>query len=195
MTSSVVAAIIVSYAMQLPPPTSRLRFRLYREDDLDAVTSMFGDPDARRFYPNMIDENESRRWIRWNLDHYRTYGFGLWVIESREGGTFVGDCGLTYQQVEGDRMLEVGYHVQARHRGRGLAVEAGHACVAHALGLLGAASVCSIVDPDNTPSLRVASRLHSHSREFTNHKGNPMVLFWTEAGDEWEHRGRPTPRA
>lgn len=168
--------------MQLPSPTARVRFRPYRQHDVAAVTTMFADPHARRFYPKMISDDQSRQWISWNLDNYKTHGFGLWVIEDKEVGTFLGDCGLTYQPVDGEEVLEVGYHLQDRHRGQGYATEAGRACVAHAFGVLDTVSVCSIVDPDNSPSIQVASRMHQHHRDFIDSNGNMMLLYWTESG-------------
>ena len=163
-----------------PPPTTRLRFRQYSADDVSAVIEMFDDPEARRWYPAASNPDEAVGWIDWNLDNYKTTGFGLWVIEQRTTGNFLGDCGLTYQAVEGERILEVGYHVQARHRGNGYAYEAARACVAFALGDLGAAAVCSIVDPRNEASIRVASGVHSSNRTVTKDNGEAMNLYWTD---------------
>lgn len=44
-------------------------------------------------------------------EKYAEHGYGLWVVETREG-PFVGDCGLAWQQVNGTLKLEVGYHVR-----------------------------------------------------------------------------------
>ena len=79
-----------------PPTTERLKFRPYRDTDASAVAEMFGDPEARRWYPAMIDREAALTWIRWNLDGYQTSGVGLWVVEDRLTSTFLGDCGLTY---------------------------------------------------------------------------------------------------
>ena len=108
-----------------------------------------------------------------------THGFGLWVIEHKKKGSFLGDCGLTYQLVERQQLLEVGYHLQARHRGNGYATEAGRACIAYAFDDLAPSLVCSIVDPDNTASIGVASRLHATHRTFTNDGGQTMRLYWS----------------
>jgi RimJ/RimL family protein N-acetyltransferase len=162
----------------IPPPTARVRFRPYRPDDADAVAVMFDDDQARRFYPAMGQPGAAARWIQSNLAGYQTAGFGLWVIEHRDTGEFLGDCGLTLQPVDGRRLVEVGYHLTAAHRGRGYATEAGRACITHALHHLGVPLVCSIVDPANTPSIGVASRLHPHRRT-ADYKGRPMLLFWT----------------
>jgi RimJ/RimL family protein N-acetyltransferase len=165
----------------LPRPTERLQFREYRDDDLDYVTAMFGDPQARRFYPEMDTPEAFRGWIEWSKRNYRDHGFGLWAIEDLATGEFLGDCGLTYQPVEGDRLLELGYHLLARQRGRGLATEAGTACLVYAFDQLAAPFVCSTVHPDNAPSMAVARRLHTFERTYLKDDGQTRMLFWTEA--------------
>ncbi len=143
---------------------------------------MFADPLARRFYPRMEDPQECQRWIEWSLDCYARHGMGLWVVEHRRTGVFLGDCGLTYQPVEGSDLVEVGYHVVASQRGMGYATEAARACMEYAFGALGHRSVCSIVDPDNHASIGVASRLHEERRSFATADGGTMLLFWSERG-------------
>jgi RimJ/RimL family protein N-acetyltransferase len=165
---------------EIPTWTDRICLRPYRLADDAEVAEMFADPRARRFYPDMAGPDKAAGWIQWNLDNYATYGFGLWVIEHREAGSFLGDCRLTYQHVETQRMLEVGYHVQEQHRGRGYATEAGRACIAYAFDELDAPLVCSILDPANTVSLAVAARLHASRRTFTKADGQRMWLYWSE---------------
>jgi RimJ/RimL family protein N-acetyltransferase len=164
-----------------PEPTERIRFRRYRTQDAKAVSEMFTDPQARRFYPEMGRPQEIDRWIRWNLDSYAEHGFGLWVMEHRDEGLFLGDCGLTFQSVEGERLLELGYHLRERHRGRGYATEAGQACLAFAFDDLAASLVCSIVDPENEASMRLALRLHRYRRTFIDDRGRTRELFWSTA--------------
>ena len=53
------------------------------------------------------------RWIEWQERNYAEHEFGLWVVETHDG-EFVGDCGLTMQDVEGTPHVEVGYHVMPR---------------------------------------------------------------------------------
>ena len=176
-----------------PRPTARIKFRRYRRDDSEAVSAMFSDDQARRFYPDMGDPGRADGWIAWNLDNYAVDGFGLWVIERRDDASFLGDCGLTYQQVEGKAWLEVGYHLQEQHRGNGYATEAAAVCITHAFGVLAAPRVCSIVDPDNAASIRVASRLHQSNRAFTSEQGKPMVLYWSVRPTPSRHAGVEKP--
>ena len=172
------------------PATDRLRFRRYTRDDADVLFRVFADPYARRFYPRMADPNQVLGWIEWNLENYAAFGFGLWVLEDRDG-KFVGDCGLTYQDVEGTKELEIGYHIVEDERGRGYATEAARACLAYGFGHTNAPMICSIVDPENAASSTVAARIHTSRRDFLR-RGEPMHLFFTMRTD-WE-REKETSR-
>jgi RimJ/RimL family protein N-acetyltransferase len=160
------------------PETPRLRFRPFTLDDVDAVVDLFADPYARRFYPLSTDRDAAEGWIRWNLRSYESHGFGLWVIELREAGEFVGDCGITMQETDVGRSHEVGYHVVERFRRRGLATEAALACRDWALDVLGIDFVCSIVHVENVASQRVAERIHEDVRT-TERRGLPHRLYFT----------------
>lgn len=177
--------------MRFPEPTDRVRFRAYRRSDESAVGSLFADPQARRFYPEHADPTAAARWIEWTLESYERHGVGLWAIELVDTGEFVGDCGLTWQPVEGEMMLEIGYHVDAAHRGRGYATEAALATRRHAFENLGENTVCSIVHPANEGSLAVAGRLHPKRRRITRERED-LWLYWSDGDDSIV--GITTPR-
>ena len=159
--------------------TARLRLRCYVRDDAEALYDVFADPYARRFYPQMADREKVDDWISWNLRVYDAFGFGLWVIEPKDDPRLIGDCGLTYQDVEGKELLEIGYHTHATERGKGYATEAARAVLAYALNDLGAEFVCSKVHPDNTASRAVASRVHDRRRDYLK-AGERRLLYFTE---------------
>jgi RimJ/RimL family protein N-acetyltransferase len=145
--------------MPVPPSTPRLAFREMTPDDLDDMAALLGDPEVMRYYPHPKSRDEALAWIAWNQRLYREYGVGLWLLTLREGGEFVGDCGLTPQQIEGADEIEVGYHVRAAFQGRGLATEAAAACRDYARDVLGVDRLIAIIDPGNRPSQRVAEKL------------------------------------
>lgn len=74
-------------------------------------------------------------------------------------GDFIGDCGLTWQKVNGIPKLEVGYHIVTRAQGNGYATEAAMACRDYARDVVGATELVAIIHPDNTASERVARKL------------------------------------
>ena len=62
----------------------------------------------------MVIETENlllRELIEWNLQNYEEYGFGLWAVVLRETDEFIGDCGLTIQNIDGEFLPEIGYHI------------------------------------------------------------------------------------
>jgi RimJ/RimL family protein N-acetyltransferase len=157
----------------LPRPTARLRFRELTADDLDELAAVLGAPDPARPGHATRTRADTERWIAWNQDNYRTYGFGLWAVETHEG-RFVGDCGLTMQDIEGELHLEVGYHVAADLRGDGFATEAAGA-VREAAAQAGEPHLVAIIRPDNLPSQRVAQKIGLRL-ERRAHKGRGEVL-------------------
>ena len=145
--------------MPAPLPTPRLAFREMTPDDLDDLAALLGDPEVMRYYPHPKSRDEALAWIAWNQRLYRAYGFGLWLLTLRDSGEFVGDCGLTPQQVDGAAEIELGYHVRAALQGRGLATEAAAACCDYARDVLGVDRLIAIIDPRNRQSQRVAEKL------------------------------------
>ena len=83
--------------MAVPPPTERLTFREMHEADLDLMAGLLGDARVMWVYPRPWTRDEIARWIRRAESEYRERGFGLWIVEERETGAFVGECGLTQQ--------------------------------------------------------------------------------------------------
>lgn len=160
--------------------TDRLRLRPFTLDDTDRLLEVLGDPLAMAHYPAPKSRAEVEGWIRWALESYEMYGFGLWAIERLDDGVFLGDCGPMLQPV-GDAVLpEIGYHLVRREWGHGYATEAAAAALAWAFRETGYARACSIVSPANEPSRRVAARIHRRLETFTSQRtGTEMCLYST----------------
>lgn len=144
--------------MPEPAPTERLRFRQMGREDLDAMAALLGDSVVTRFYPGPMSREEAAGWISWNQDNYRQHGYGLWLLSGPDG-EFVGDCGLTWQSVNGVSRLEVGYHVRADLHGLGLATEAAAATRDFARDVIQADELIAITHPANRASQRVAEKV------------------------------------
>jgi len=145
--------------MSIPDPTERLAFREMTEADLQPMAMLLGDPEVMAYYAHPKDRAEALEWIRWNQRLYTDHGFGLWVIELRETGEFVGDCGLTPQEVDGITEIEVGYHVRRSLQRRGYATEAAAASRDFARDSLGLDRLIAIIHPENLASQRVAEHI------------------------------------
>ncbi len=114
-------------------------------------------------------------WIAWNRENYTRHGFGLWVIET-PAGEFVGDCGLTMQEVQGEWLVEVGWHVLAALRRQGYAAEAAEAVRGTAEGL-GVRHLIAIIRPENLASQAVARKIGLELEREVHKHGGPALIF------------------
>ena len=107
--------------------TERLILRQYSLSDFDSLYEILSDPETMQHYPAPFDADRTRNWITWNLDNYEKYGFGLWAVVLKETGEFIGDCGITLQNIDGEILPEIGYHIHKKYWRRGFAKEAARA--------------------------------------------------------------------
>ena len=159
----------------LPEPTERLRFRRMEMADLDDVTAMLIAFDPMRGDRPPSTHDDGVRWIEWQERNHAEHGFGLWVVETHDG-TFVGDCGLTVQDVEGTPHVELGYHLLADQRGCGYASEAARA-VRDCAAAHGVEHLVALVRPENTPSQRVARSVGMEVERTAHVHGVDALVF------------------
>ena len=107
--------------------TDRLTLREYVTEDFDALFEIVSDIETMQHYPAPFDEDKTRSWIQWNLDNYKKCGFGLWAVVLKETGKFIGDCGITIQDIDGEMLPEIGCHIHKKYWRKGFAKEAARA--------------------------------------------------------------------
>jgi len=139
--------------------TPRLLLRRWRPDDLDTLARWHVDPELMRHMgkPSFTREEVEADFRRFE-QHWAEHGFGLWAAEEKASGELVGRAGLAYHRVWSNDP-EVGWLIDRPWQGRGLATEAGAACVEYALGELGFERVVSICTAENAASRRVMEKL------------------------------------
>ena len=110
-------------------------------------------------YEHAFSDEEVRDWLERQLERYRRDGFGLWVVERKDTGEFVGQAGLTWQETGRGQEIEIGYLFKRSAWHNGYATEAARGCKRYAFEQLGVNRVVAIIRETNHASQQVARRL------------------------------------
>ncbi|WP_251866699.1 GNAT family N-acetyltransferase [Enterococcus malodoratus] len=150
--------------------TARLYLRELQQSDLDSLSKILQDEQTMVAYEGAFDDTEVHSWLEKQLDNYRREGFGLWAVVLKETNEMIGQCGLTWQDFAGQKVLEIGYLFQRAFWHHGYAIEAAEACKKYAFEQLNAEEFFSIIRDTNTASQKVAERNGmTRSGEFVKH--------------------------
>ena len=158
--------------------TERLILREYVESDFGGLFAILSDAETMKHYPKPYDEKGTRRWLDWSLDNYQRYGFGLWAIELKSTGEFIGDCGITMQYIDGESLPEIGYHINKAHWRKGYAKEAAIAVRDWFFANTEYDSVYSYMNRTNIASYSTAVSVGmTRIKEYTDKNGEVCLVY------------------
>lgn len=163
--------------MARPPDTPRLSFGEITLADLEDMAALLGDPLVMQYDPPPMTRDEVREWIEWNHETYLDPGFGIWLLRLRSTGEFVGDCGLTLQEVGADIAVEIEFHLRTDLHGNGYATEAALACRDFAATSLELRRLIGIIALDNIAPQRIVEKLGMRREGVIEHEGRAAVLY------------------
>jgi len=155
--------------------SERLRLRQLGQADFDAFAAFYADAELACYIGGACGRDEAWRRMATELGHWTLRGYGMWALETKSGGTFVGCCGLW--NPEGWPELEVGWWLVRSAQGHGYATEAARRARAYAYEDFGATTLISCIDPDNLASKRVAERLGARSEKIIDLMGGRACIY------------------
>lgn len=139
--------------------TERLTLRQWRETDREPFAEMNADPEVMRFFPAVRPRADSCAAVdRFNA-HLHRKGWGLWAVEVKQSGDFIGFIGLWPMPEGTPPGTEVGWRLARPHWGKGYAPEGARAALHHAFAVLDLPEVVSMTTWRNTPSRRVMEKI------------------------------------
>lgn len=139
--------------------TRRLYLRALTLNDTSDLSLVLSDEESMRYYPHAFSKDEVAGWIRRNIERYEKDGFGLYAVIRKSDDQFLGDCGITLQNIDGTILPEIGFHIIKTYCNRGYATEAAEACKKYAIEELGFKSIYSYSHVENKVSQRVSSKI------------------------------------
>ena len=166
--------------------TARLALRRWRESDRAPFAALNGDARVMAHFPALLAREESDALMARSMEAIGRRGWGLWAVERRSDGRFLGFAGLTVvrEDLPFAPAVEVGWRLAADAWGNGYATEAGREALRVAFDVLGLAEVVSYTAETNARSLAVMRRLgmreaagFAHPRIALGHRLRPHRLL------------------
>jgi RimJ/RimL family protein N-acetyltransferase len=156
--------------------TERLYLRELVIEDKAELMKVLSDAESMQYYPNPFSEEKVENWIQWNIENYINYKHGLWAVILKEGEVFLGDCGITMQNIEGELVPEIGFHIIKNYCNKGYATEAALACKEYAFEVLNYPEVYSYSTLRNIPSQIVAKKIGMKVYKYFEKNGEKQVV-------------------
>ena len=159
--------------------TERLYARPYTLEDAPAAYEMYRDPEVAKFIRDVPEESveTQRATLERVLARFAEMGpeFGFWALVEKETGTIVGSIML--KPLPGHPEVEVGWHLARWAWGKGYATEAARACFEHGFKVLSVPRLVAVVNPLNTRSIAVTTRLGLRPEGMVNAYGFDLNLY------------------
>lgn len=153
--------------------TDRLLMRPASAEDVDDLIALHEGPLVREVFgsPTRVEIEE---WVGRAEDEWAERGHGRMTLLDRQSGAFLGRCGLKWWPEFGE--VEVGWVLAPTARGRGLATEAGRACIEWGFRDFALPYVTAYIGPANANSIAVARRLGMTPLREDVLLGEPIVV-------------------
>jgi len=139
--------------------SKRLGLRQLELSDADYLFEILSDSETMRFYPKTYSKEEVEGWISKSMRSYIDNGFGLWALILKTDGHFIGQCGITLQNIDHEVVPEIGYHVNKKYWNQGFATEAALSCLHFGFFEMNFEEIYIHTSLRNTPSRRVAEKI------------------------------------
>jgi RimJ/RimL family protein N-acetyltransferase len=176
--------------------TNRLIIRPYGVEDLPALEAILTDATTMRFWPRPFTPDEAAGWLNRAIESTRASIYGRRALILKDSAAIIGDVGVVRASLAGAERDDLGYIVDHRYWGLGLATEAAQALRDHYFNDHGITALYANMAWDNIPSQRVAEKIGMRKLlEFDNPRNRNIstylyILERDAAGHMKDERGR-----
>lgn len=165
--------------------TQRLILREWTSEDFPGFVRMNADPLIMEYLPRVLDEEGSHRLMNRFMKHFKKFGYGLYALQDKESGEFVGFTGLNNVEFEASftPAVEIAWRLDYKYWGQGYATEAARAVLERGHNTVGLKEIVSFTVHDNARSIGVMEKIgmvRDLDGDFdypTLRKGHPLGRF------------------
>ena len=143
--------------------TERLVLRKITKSDLLDVYEYASDPEVSRFllWRPHPDLSYTSQYLKLVLRNYKKQNFFDWAIALGDSNKMIGTCGFTSFDIQ-NNCAEIGYVLNRKYWGRGIAVEAAKKVIDFGFNALNLQRIEVNFMPSNASSRRVAEKCGMH---------------------------------
>lgn len=169
---------------RIPVPsfdTSRLTMRGHTLEDFSRTLQLWSDPRVTHFIGQPQTEEEAWGRLLRYTGHWKSLGYGYWIVEEKITGDFVGEVGFAnYKRaivpsLEG--APELGWVLSPEKSGCGYATEAAMGALAWARAHWSSQRVVCIIRPEHHASIRVALKCGFQKAGVAEYKNQATWIF------------------
>lgn len=140
--------------------TERLILRSWKPEDLSSFIAMNKDEQVMRYFPTILNDSETEAFYKRIQDEFSQKDWGLYAVEIKSTGEFIGYVGLHEIGFEADFTpgVEIGWRLAADYHNQGYATEAARSVLKLA-NKSGIERLFSFTAKINAPSERVMQKI------------------------------------
>lgn len=114
--------------------TPRLLLRDWTAEDILPFADINSHPQVMKYFLKSLTEEESLDFYNRIRDEFSQYGYGLYAVEKKEDGAFIGYTGFHNIPFDVDfaPAVEIGWRIRYDDWNKGYATEAAKACLLYA---------------------------------------------------------------
>lgn len=148
--------------------TERCVVRELTLDDLDALFELYGDGEIDKYTDPLYPYEEEKEFQRAYIENmYRYFGYGMWLVFSKETGKLMGRAGLEHREYHEEIELELGYIIGTKYQGQGYATEICEAILEYAKENTGFGRINTLIEDGNIASEKLTKKLgFVHAEDF-----------------------------
>lgn len=141
--------------------TPRLILRQWQDSDTAPFIQMCADDEVMRYFLKKLTAEEATAFMHRLKDAIETRGWGLFAVELKSTGEFIGFIGLHIHPVEFEMAdaPEIGWRLLPQYWNQGYATEGAKAVLKYAFRTLHLEKVISFTALTNLPSQRVMQKI------------------------------------
>ncbi|TGX80426.1 N-acetyltransferase [Palleniella muris] len=140
--------------------TDRLVLRSWKPEDLPYFAAINSNPQVMKYFPALLTDEETETFYSRIQDEFKRNGWGLYAVELKETGAFIGYVGLHKIGFDAEFTpgIEIGWRLVADCHNKGYATEAARKVLelAREIGMTRLYSFTAVV---NKPSERVMQKI------------------------------------